>query len=332
MTNASHLPTADVVIVGAGLSGLMAAHTLISAGKSVVVLDKSVSPGGRLATRRIGAGKADHGAQFFTVRDAAFQAWVDRWLAEGRARVWSHGWSDGVQTQADGHPRYMYVDGMNEMAVWLAESLNVRVNVQVDRLVAADGGWTVTDTAGAVYHAPAVLLTPPVPQSLALLDRGGVVLPAETRASLDTVSYDRCVGLMMVVEGGNPLPAPGAIQRPQETVSWIADNAAKGLSATRILTLHTNAAYSLAHYDDADDVIAADLIAQVRPFIGDDAVIAQAQVKRWKYSAPVAVLPQRTLTATVAGAQIAFAGDAFGAPRVEGAALSGMAAGAALAG
>ena len=76
-----------VAIVGAGLAGLMAGRTLAEAGHEVVLLDKGRSPGGRLATRRIGAATLDHGAQFFTVRSEAFAARVDRWEADGLVRV-----------------------------------------------------------------------------------------------------------------------------------------------------------------------------------------------------------------------------------------------------
>jgi hypothetical protein len=69
--------TAEVIIVGAGISGLMAAQVLQNNGVHVCVMDKSTSVGGRLATRRIGTGVADHGAQFFTVREPQFQAMVD---------------------------------------------------------------------------------------------------------------------------------------------------------------------------------------------------------------------------------------------------------------
>ena len=44
----------DCVIVGAGISGLIAARRLVDADVSTMVFDKGRSVGGRLATRRIG--------------------------------------------------------------------------------------------------------------------------------------------------------------------------------------------------------------------------------------------------------------------------------------
>ena len=73
----------DIVIVGAGLTGIMAARTLTDKGYEVLLIDKGKSVGGRMATRRIGGGKVDHGAQFFTVRTERFQSEVDQWLSQG---------------------------------------------------------------------------------------------------------------------------------------------------------------------------------------------------------------------------------------------------------
>ena len=55
----------DVLLLGAGLSGLKAARDLHAAGKSVLVLDKGRGVGGRAATRRWDGTPVDHGAQFF---------------------------------------------------------------------------------------------------------------------------------------------------------------------------------------------------------------------------------------------------------------------------
>jgi predicted NAD/FAD-dependent oxidoreductase len=51
-----------IVVVGAGLAGLTAARSLVAGGHDVLVLDKGRSPGGRMATRRIGGATFDHGA------------------------------------------------------------------------------------------------------------------------------------------------------------------------------------------------------------------------------------------------------------------------------
>ena len=56
--------------------------------------------GGRLATRRIGLGRADHGAQFFTIRTPGFRAWVHGWVADDLVYEWSRGWSDGSASSA----------------------------------------------------------------------------------------------------------------------------------------------------------------------------------------------------------------------------------------
>ncbi|MBN1666669.1 MAG: NAD(P)-binding protein, partial [Anaerolineales bacterium] len=58
--------TVDTLILGAGMSGLMAANRLQQAGVETLLLEKARGVGGRMATRRFGGGVFDHGAQFFT--------------------------------------------------------------------------------------------------------------------------------------------------------------------------------------------------------------------------------------------------------------------------
>ena len=88
----------------------------------MLVVDKGRSVGGRLATRRIGPGRADHGAESITTRDAAFGAPVAAWQTDGPIFPWSSGWSDGslLATPGDSHPRYAVAGGMNELARRLA--------------------------------------------------------------------------------------------------------------------------------------------------------------------------------------------------------------------
>ncbi|MBA3611032.1 MAG: NAD(P)-binding protein, partial [Rubrobacter sp.] len=101
------------IIVGAGISGLLAATELQAAGWTVTVLDKGRGVGGRMATRRIDGASFDHGAQFFTVRTERFQNLVDGWLAAGAAAEWSRGFPNAAgEGGNDGHPRYRGSNGM----------------------------------------------------------------------------------------------------------------------------------------------------------------------------------------------------------------------------
>ena len=224
----------DVLIVGAGMAGLMAGRVLANNGKRVLLVDKGRSVGGRMATRRMGGeraiGLADHGAQFFTVRTPEFGTWVERWLAEGLVFEWSHGWSDGslADTPRDGHPRYAAYKGMNALAKHLATGLEVRTGVKLVAVQKIEDGWQVEDETGAKLQAKAVLLTPPVPQSLDLLDDGNVQLSSSDRMALEAIEYDPCLTALFVLDRAAHLPVPGAIQRPYANLYWIGDNHAQG--------------------------------------------------------------------------------------------------------
>ena len=327
----------DILIIGAGLSGLMAATTL-PADKQITILDKGRSVGGRLATRRIGPGRADHGAQFFTVRDEGFAAYVDRWLAEGLVFRWSDGWGNGSAdaTRPDGNPRYAATDGMNAMAKHLAADLTERDSVDIRTAVfvtsiAQDGdGWQVTDREGSTYSAAALVLTAPVPQSLALLTTGAVTLSANDRTALERIEYAPCICAMAWIEGETTLPDPGAVQRPDAPISWIADNHRKGISPkATVITIHANAELSRALYDEPDEAIAPifdDILAST---MTEGSTVNQVEIKRWRYALPLVLHPDRYLKAADLP-PLYFGGDAFGGPRVEGAALSGMAIGRAI--
>jgi predicted NAD/FAD-dependent oxidoreductase len=71
------------------------------------------------------------------------------------------------------------------------------------------------------------------------------------------------------------------------------------------------------------------MLETARRWIGSEVV--ETVVHGWRYSQPVTTHPRRSVLVPEP-VPLVFAGDAFGGPRVEGAALSGLAAAQALLG
>ena len=201
------------LIVGAGISGLLAADALQREGWDVTVLDKGRGVGGRMATRRVGGGTFDHGAQFFTVRGDRFSDLVEGWLDAGAAAEWSRGFADADgRPNEDGHPRYRGARGMTSIPKYLARGLDVRTGERAVRVDASAGGWEVACESGLRLEASALLLAMPVPQALELATSGDYGLPAGARQQLEAVSYGPCLALMVLLDGPADVPGPGGMQ------------------------------------------------------------------------------------------------------------------------
>ena len=312
-----------IVVVGAGLSGLVAARELADR-HEVTVLDKGRSVGGRLATRRIGDGVVDHGAQFFTVRGDAFAEQVADWEARGLAHVWCHGFHD----RADGYPRYVGSNGMNSLAKDLATGLDVRTNQLVFALRRQEEGWNAVIDDGSVVHADAVVLTCPIAQSWSLLVETDLEVPEELYRS----AYHRTIGLLTLLDAPSAVPAPGGVQfDPDDDTNpfgFIGDNQAKGISPAPAVTFHATQPWSSDHWDDDIDDLRAALLERAAPWIGDAGVV-EAHVKKWRFAGPVTPWPDACWVDDELGAVLA--GDLFAGPKVEGAFNSGRAAAAAIA-
>jgi predicted NAD/FAD-dependent oxidoreductase len=310
-----------VAVVGAGLSGLVAARQLADAGHEVVVLDKGAVPGGRLATDTLGAASFDSGAQFFTVRSEAFAALVDPWLRSGVAYEWTRGFGD----TPDGYPRYAVRGGMGALGAHLAAGLDVRLSTMCFAIRRGGGRWSVGIDDGTAVAADALVVTCPLPQSASLLITAEVAVPEQLRRT----DYHRVVAVLAALDGPSAVPAPGGVQDADAIFSFVADNRSKGVSGAPAVTLHVNHEESAAHWDDPPDELRAWALDAAAPWFGGAAVVA-ARVRRWRFAGPQTIWPE-SCWSPEAGLPLALAGDAFAGPKVEGAALSGLAAAALLA-
>ncbi len=321
MTNESIIRSTDVLVIGAGMAGLSAASALQNAGRKPLLIDKGRGIGGRMATRRIGAATFDHGAQFVTARDPHFEQVLKSACAAGAAVEWCRGFT----AEADGHPRWRGSPGMSALAKHLALGLEIVQEKQVASVRPESDRWIMSMADGETWSAGAVILTAPVPQSLVLLEAGGVPLEPNLQQRLSSIHYERCLAVMAVLDGPSQLPPPGGFAPASGPISWIADNQLKGVSSEPAITLHATDGYSVAHWDQDRDGTARQLLAVAAEWIG--AGVKSHQVHGWRYSKPRQTDPL-TCAVVCSHPPLVLAGDAFAGPRVEGAALSGWAAAA----
>lgn len=153
----------NFAIIGAGMSGLACAEALSTAGHTVALFDKGRAAGGRMATRRLqtslGEVTIDHGAQYFTARDPAFQHLVREWQDLGIAAPWPPAGPDA----------WIGVPGMNALMKWMASAHCVTRGHLATGLIRRPGGWGLVGEAGETGPFDAVVLAIPAEQAANIL-------------------------------------------------------------------------------------------------------------------------------------------------------------------
>ena len=297
------------------MAGLTAAQELTRHHWDVTILDKGRGVGGRMATRRIGNSRLDHGAQFFTTRSEEFKTAVAGWQTNGWVSPWYTGPDPG-----DGHIRYRATGGMNALAKQLALPFHVRTEANVTGLQAAQNRWQATTESGEVFAADALILTPPAPQTLALL---GPLVP-DISSQLAEIRFDPCFALLLTLSGPSQIPAPGYARPTSGPMEWLADNTQKGVSeGPAAITLHATGAFSREHLSTAPEHVTNLLLEAAAPYLGTE--VTATQLHRWLFAKPSTDHGEMCLWSNEP-APLAVAGDALAGSRVEGAFLSGLAA------
>jgi predicted NAD/FAD-dependent oxidoreductase len=307
------------------LAGLVAGSELGAHGHQVLMVEGQPRVGGRLATVAVGEGRVDTGAQFFTVRSPEFGALASRWLTGNVAYEWCRGFGE----RPDGYPRYAGRTGMVALADSVAaDAIGARVDLRCGAAVSAvrpaGHGWDLVLSDGNTVAAAAVVLTPPVPLALSLVDASLV------DEMLYDVAYEPTLAVGVLLDHAPAIPAPGGVQLSDGPFSFVADNQAKGISPRPAVTLHATGELSRRLWDASDAVALPTLIDEGRPWLGRDATVVDACLVRWPYARPTVLYPLPCRVVDGDRAPLVFAGDAFEQARVEGAALSGLAAAAAV--
>ncbi len=310
----------SILIVGAGIAGIMAGRRLRQEGWKVTPIDKGRGLGGRMANRRIDDARIDHGAQFFTIRSPRLQNDLQSWLKSGHARLWYV--PEGNSNHGETGTRYVGDPAMTAVPKLLARELDVVRGQRIERVSFIGKQWTATGEGGDTFSAAWLLLTPPVPQSLALLNNNELI-PPRHQTLLQAITYDKCIAVMATLSGPSGLPAPGIYRTvTPEPLALLVDNQQKGISTSPAITLHSGPGFAEDYFDSPDEEKIEALLAAAKPYLTATPVTAQAH--RWGYAKPRSTFPENHYY--LKEKNLIMAGDAFGGGRIEGAALSGLAA------
>ncbi|MEM8680154.1 MAG: NAD(P)-binding protein [Planctomycetota bacterium] len=321
-------PMPRVAIIGAGISGLMAARVLQDHGFPVTVFEKSRGVGGRMATRRTEERRIDHGAQFFTVRDDRFRRVVSSWVQDGVAAPW-HGQivaiENGVRQESTSpRERFVGTPTMNAIAKHLAQAIDVHRGAQIAPLQRTNGLWQLSDGQGQTRgQFDVVISSAPAAQSAELL--APVSCIAETAAE---IKMQPCWAVMLALPLDSGIPFDAAfINDESAALAWIARNSSKPERdrPQETWVLHAGPVWSAAHIEDTPDFVLEALLGEFWKITETEPLAATYQsAHRWRFALP----PKASTSPCLFDPQTkaVACGDWCGGPRVEGAFLSGLAA------
>ena len=303
----------DVVVIGAGLSGLTAASQLQKWGYRVLVVDKSRGLGGRLATRRRGATAIDHGCRYlqpFTEPDLSPMATLQ---AAGVLQPWRPDCfalgADGTLTAMPTEEYFAAPQGMSAVAKALAAGLTIHSHWRATALTPLPEGWCIAgEPLGdgdptTTLEARAVVLAIPAPQAMALLEpaaRHGApsgAIPSgaidELIQRLDAVAFE---AVITVMAGYDPqisavLPAQGGAAgwlvegKTHPLMRWMALDSSKRAGAEEpVVVLHSSAAFAAANIDRPDlETVGNELLTAAAQLAAWLSTPAWMQVHRWRY-------------------------------------------------
>jgi renalase len=314
-----------VAVIGAGLAGLVVARELAHT-QDVIVFEKSRGVGGRMATRRTDSFQFDHGAQFFTAKTNAFQAFLRPLVSAGIVADWPARFAELDRNRVatgrrwgDDYPHYVGVPAMNAVGKQLASGLNIRLETAVCSLSRVGDRWRLFgDRQQRLGDFDWVIVTAPAAQAADLLASTPIASAAAN------VHMHACYALLLGFDQPADLPWQAAAVRNAD-ISWISvDSSKPGRPAPFSLVVHSTNAWANAHVDDDRDAVQRHLVDEFCKITGINVAVASlVDVHRWLYAN--VDRQNGDLYALDAEHRVAACGDWFVRGRIEGAFTSASA-------
>tara|TARA_R110001599_G_scaffold29407_6_gene100560 strand:+ start:1083 stop:2018 length:936 start_codon:yes stop_codon:yes gene_type:complete len=302
-----------IAIVGSGLAGLACADHLVAAGHQVSLFDKARGPGGRMSTRRAkttaGEVSFDHGAQYFTARDQAFQTVVKQWQDDGAVARWA----------AAGQEAWVGAPAMNAPIKLLAARHDVTWSMHIDGLVKQENGWQL-QSEGQIINGlfDIVILAIPAEQASALL------APLDVRLHTIAANIVSAPCWTVMLAFADPIKTDKVTVRDDAVIGWAARNSDKpGRKGPDSWVIQASPGWSLEHLENSQEQVVSVLSDRFADIL--DVSLAEplmSSAHRWRYARSGKADKDALYNDDL---KIGVCGDWLLGPRVECAWLSGTA-------
>jgi renalase len=314
----------SIAIIGTGIAGITAAHSLQAAGHKVQLFDKSRGSGGRMASKRSDAGALDLGAQYFTARDRDFVAAVQQWKARGWVERWMpnlyHAKAGKLSFSPDEQERWVGTPRMSSISRAMLAGMPVQFSCRITEVFRGTQHWSLLDSDGN-SHGPFshVIVATPAPQASALLSAAPKLASTAAGVLMEptwAIALAFAQPLQTEVEGCFVHDSP---------LDWLARNRSKPGRDTHLDTwvLHASSQWSKQHIDLSKEAVIEQLYGAFAEIIGCSvAAPAFSLAHRWLYARPATSHQWGALADTDLG--LYACGDWCSSGRVEGAWLSGQ--------
>jgi predicted NAD/FAD-dependent oxidoreductase len=321
-----------VAVIGAGLSGVVAASKLQQLGYQVDLFEKSRGRGGRMATRRLDWADVDTGAQYFTARDKRFRDQVTEWQARGDVCQWSFTpqklLNGKLVSSPDTEQRYVAMPSMSSLARRYAKDLSLYLNKRIVSVrceqvpTSSHVQWTLVDESGEVWGPYRWLISSlPGDQAKQLFSDH-----PHLTAKLPSQSHLPCWALALVTKGEVDPQIQGVFG--DEVVSWVSRLTSKpGRSLPEdgddLWLLHFHQQWSADVGKDAHDQVLATGIEWMHKYLSPALKVEHHYIHYWRYAK---LSPQCQMSSPIMfpNESVAFIGDWTCGGRVEGAYLSAI--------
>lgn len=316
-----HLAHKKIVIIGAGMSGLVAASKLSASGFEVTVFEKARGTGGRMGSKRVQISSDsalqpdntitfDLGASSLGSVSEEFSSYLAR-LNE-----------QGVVTE-DAHSRFVGTPRNSMVTRYLSENVNVNFGQKITRVENREDNWHIFAQAQQDKRqpqannatAPAVSKTQgdDLPSELLIATCEHLILavPAEQASELlgeGHEAYGHLCSIKSAPSFVSTFIMPNASAEDLKILSGYSDSVVEEISLEhdkanreshdcKVIKLTTTSKWAAEHIDDGNDRVGEFLLAQLHKLLSNPcAKVLKQYTHRWLYSQYNQLIPAEYLT------------------------------------